>query len=174
MKQILYAAYGSNLLKKRFMVYINGGEYRDKVYDGCRNKTKPEEFGWMYVPHRLYFAKKSSLWGNGGIAFLNCKKETDSKYCAIVRLWKILEEQFEDIHKQEGKNLYNTILFLGEKDGLEIKTITGCWMDELNVSSLDYLKIIKDGLKETTELDEKKIESYLNKFIPEKNFGSHS
>lgn len=145
MKQILYAAYGSNLLKKRFMVYINGGEYRYKVYDGCRNKTKPEEFGWMYVPHRLYFAKKSSLWGNGGIAFLNCKKEINSKYHAIVRLWKILEEQFEDIHKQEGKNFYNKILFLGKKDGLEIKTIIGYKMAEMNKPSLDYLNIIKDG-----------------------------
>jgi len=97
------------------MVYINGGEYRGETYKGCRDKTEPEEFGWMYVPYRLYFAKKSSRWGNGGVAFLSCKKEFDSKYHTIVRLWKISEEQFEDIHKQEGKSRYNTILFLGKK-----------------------------------------------------------
>jgi len=108
-KQIIYAAYGANLCKERFMVYIDGGEYNRKQYKGCRDKTEPAECGWMYVPQRLYFAKESDNWGKSGVAFLDYKKESNSDYYTLVRLWKISEEQFEDIHKQEGKSWYNII-----------------------------------------------------------------
>ncbi len=151
MKKLLYAAYGSNLLKERFMVYIKGGEFCGNRYRGCRDKTEPEDFGWMYVPYRLYFAKKSPRWENKGVAFLSCEKEKDPQYHAVVRLWKISESQFSDIHGQEGKSWYYKILELGEKDGLKIKTITGCWINELNAPSEKYLDIIKRGLKEVTQ-----------------------
>lgn len=165
MKQLIYAVYGSNLLEKRFMVYINGGEYRGKKYEGCRDKTKPEWLGWIYVPYRLYFAKKSERWDNGGVAFLCCEKEPDSKYHTIVRLWKISEEQFEDIHEQEGKDWYNNVLFLGKIGELEIKTITGCWKDELNAPCLDYLDVMKKGLEEIMKWSDEEIENYLKKFF---------
>jgi len=130
MKYLIYAAYGSNLLKERFMFYIEGGVYRGKLYIGGAYKSEPEDLGYMYVPYRLYFAKKSPRWDNMGVAFLSCKKESNSDYHAVVRLWKISETQFKDIQEQEGKIWYNKTLFLGEKDGLEIKTITGCWKEE--------------------------------------------
>lgn len=165
MKKIIYAAYGSNLLKERFIVYIKGGDFKERAYSGCKDKTDPVECGWMYVLYRLYFAKKSSRWENKGVAFLTCEKEPNPNHYAIVRLWEITESQFEDIWNQEGKSWYNKLLYLGEKNGLEIKTFTGCWESELNPPCEEYLKIIKKGLKETTHLDEKTIEDYLNKFI---------
>lgn len=165
MKEVIYAAYGSNLLKERFMAYIKGGVFEGKEYDGCEDKRDPVDLGWMYVPYRLYFAKESGRWDDKGIAFLTCEKEPDSEYHAIVRLWKITESQFEDIQKQEGKGWYNKILYLGEKDSLPIKTITGCWLNEINPPSERYLNIIKKGLKETTGWDDEKITDYLEKFI---------
>jgi len=54
---------------------------------------------------------------------------------------------------------------LGEKDGLTIKTFTGCWMNEINLPSEEYLDIIKNGLKETTGWMDQEIENYLHKFI---------
>jgi hypothetical protein len=165
MNHVIYAAYGSNLLKERFLVYINGGEYKGRYYPGCPDKTPPESLGWMYVPYRLYFAKKSNKWKNLGVAFLTCEKEPNPEYHAIVRLWKITEEQFECVHEQEGKSWYHEILILGEKDGLVVKTFTGCWMDEINLPSKEYLDTIKKGLKETTGWSDQEIENYLNKFI---------
>ncbi len=164
MHYLIYAAYGSNLLKERFMVYIKGGRYRDRNYQGSKDKTEPQDLGWMYVPHRLYFAKSSSKWGNKGVAFLSCEKEKDSSFHAVVRLWKVSQQQFEDIKKQEGR-WYDVELELGEKDGFIIKTITGCWKTEINKPSEEYLNVIRQGLKETKGWSEGKIEEYLRKFL---------
>jgi len=164
-KKIIYAAYGSNLLKERFLVYIKGGEFKGFKYSGCEDKNDPFDRGWMYIPHSLYFAKKSSRWQNGGVAFVNPEKEPDENFYTVVRLWEITEEQFSDIWNQEGKNFYNIKLFLGEKDGLEIYTLTGKWLDEINRPSEQYLEVIKKGLKETTKWGNKEIEEYINKFL---------
>lgn len=164
MKHLIYAAYGSNLLKERFLFYIKGGEFAGKNYNGSEDKSEPESLGWIYVPYRLYFAKKSSRWDNKGIAFLSCKKEDEMNYWAVVRLWKISEQQFQDIKTQEG-GWYNKILSLGAIDGFEIKTITGCYENEKQRPSDDYLNIIKAGLKEKTKWDDESIERYLAKFL---------
>ena len=167
-RKILYAPYGSNLLRERFLVYIEGGKFRGKgdPYPGCRDKTVPIDRGWMRVPHRLYFAKKSKRW-NGGVAFLSCRKEEDESLWAVVRLWEITEEQFCDIWEQEGKGWYHAVLYLGkhEETELEIYTITGCWEDEKNPPSADYLDVLREGLRETTGWDDAKIDEYLRKFI---------
>ncbi|MEM1973525.1 MAG: hypothetical protein QXN68_01900 [Thermoplasmata archaeon] len=164
-KYVLYAAYGSNMLKERFLAYILGNNYEGRQYKGCTDKTEPQDYGYMYVPYKLYFAKKSSRWNDGGVAFLSCEKNDDANLYAIVRLWKILESQFKEIQEQEGKTWYHKVLHLGEKDGLEIKTFTGCWENQINSPSYEYLNIIKKGIKETTEWDDKMIEDYLKKFI---------
>jgi len=54
---------------------------------------------------------------------------------------------------------------LGEKESLEIKTFTGCWMDKINPPSQNYLEVIKKGLKETTGWTNQEIEKYLHKFV---------
>jgi len=164
MKYLIYAAYGSNLLKERFMAYIKGGKYQGRDYEGSRDKTEPIDSGWTYVPHKLYFAKKSPKWNNKGVAFLSCEREKNKDYYAAVRLWRVSETQFEDIKKQEGRRWYNKELFLGEIAGLEIKTITGDWEREKNEPSQKYLYVIKKGIKETTGWEDFKIEGYLKKF----------
>lgn len=47
----------------------------------------------------------------------------------------ITENQFYDIQEQDGKDWYNYILELGEKDGVKIKTMTGCWTNEIHSPS---------------------------------------
>ncbi|MCX8160338.1 MAG: hypothetical protein N3G18_05335, partial [Candidatus Saccharicenans sp.] len=146
---IIYAAYGSNLLKERFWFYIYGGVYMGNCYGGCSDKTAPEDMGWLRIPHRLYFAKKSYRWGNKGVAFLTSGVELRPDFQAVVRLWKVKESQFKEIKEQEG-NWYNRILDLGEKDGFLIKTFTGDHENDIQEPSAAYLEIIKQGLKETT------------------------
>ncbi|MDW7999003.1 MAG: hypothetical protein RMI30_06090 [Thermodesulfovibrio sp.] len=164
-KYLYYAAYGSNMCKERFLFYINGGEFRGKQYIGCNEKTPPEDGGWLEIPYRLYFAKKSSTWDSKGVAFLSCNKEPNPIYHSIVRLWKISEDQFEDIQKQEGSRWYNVILHLGNKGGLDIKTFTGCWEKEKQNPSASYIDYIKKGLRETTQWSDDKINEYLSKFL---------
>ncbi|MCX7914461.1 MAG: hypothetical protein N2511_07740 [Thermodesulfovibrionales bacterium] len=165
MSYLIYAAYGSNMLRERFLYYIKGGFFEDKYYEGSRDKTEPEDLGWMFVPYRLYFAKSSSRWDCKGVAFLSCRKESNPNHHAIVRLWKVSKFQFEDIQRQEGSSWYNVVLPLGEKEGYQIKSITGCWEDEKQRPSVRYLEIIKRGIKETTNWDDGKIEEYLVKFL---------
>lgn len=164
-KKVIYAVYGSNLLEERFLAYIKGGFYEGKEYKGCTNKKEPIDLGWMYIPHRLYFAKNSSRWDNKGVAFITPKKEENTNFHTIVRLWKVTEEQFKEIQEQEGKAWYNIIVDLGEKDGFKILTITGDWLNEIDLPSSRYIEIIKKGLKETTEWPDEEIKNYLKKFI---------
>lgn len=63
-------------------------------------------------PHGLFFAKRSSSWGNGGIAFVTSKR--DESMHTYGRMWKITEEQFSEIWKQEGPDWYNKKIDLGE------------------------------------------------------------
>jgi len=113
----------------------------------------------------LYFAKNSSRWDNKGVAFITSQKEENTNLHTLVRFWKVTEEQFEEIQEQEGKDWYNRMVDLGEKDGLKILTITGDWLNKINLPSSRYIEIIKKGLKETTKWTDKKIENYLKKFI---------
>ncbi|MFN3599131.1 MAG: hypothetical protein ACK4VK_05285 [Aquificaceae bacterium] len=168
MEYLIYAAYGSNLLKKRFMYYIEGGTYRGKEYKGSCDKTEPIDLGFMLIPYRLYFAKRSPRWDNKGVAFISCETEPDKEYHTVVRLWKVSRIQFDDIHEQEGKGWYNVKLYLGNMGGMKIYTFTGCWKDEENSPSEEYLNVIKKGLKETTNWSDEEIENYLEKRKPNK------
>lgn len=163
---ILYAAYGSNLLLERFYAYIKGTEFNGVKYEGCQDKTEPEDYGSLLVPHKLYFAKKSERWEEGGVAFLSLKEESDPYYYALVRLRKITYSQFNDIQRQEG-SWYNQIINLGKKDKLDIITFTGPeeFEKEKNLPSDSYLDIIKKGLIQTKGWSVGECEQYIKKFI---------
>jgi hypothetical protein len=165
MNRVIYAAYGSNLLKERFLVYIKGGEFEDRKYEGCKDKTEPVDRGWKFIPHRLYFAKESSKWQYGGVAFISLDKEENKNFHAVARLWEITEEQFECVWEQEGKGFYKEPLILGEIEGIKIYSLTWNWEDEKNPPSEKYLKIIIQGLKETTGWPDKQVDEYIKRFI---------
>lgn len=40
---VWYASYGANLLRERFMFYVQGGVLKgsDRQYPGCRDKSEP-------------------------------------------------------------------------------------------------------------------------------------
>lgn len=164
-KFLLYAAYGSNLLRERFYVYVMGGSYLGFEYKGCSDKTEPEDFGSMMVPHRLYFAKKSDKWDNMGVAFLSLKDEKDPFFYSVVRLWKITYQQFEEIKSQEGP-WYSEIMNLGKKK-YDIITFTGKieTENEKNQPSEKYKDIIIKGLIETKGWNIGECNQYIKKFI---------
>lgn len=163
---VWYVGYGSNLCKERFLCYILGGKFKwgGSRAKGCFDKSLPEADKPIRIPYSLYFAHPSSSWGKKGVAFLSLIKESSDKEWTWGRMWKITYEQYKDVRKQEGEELYNHEIYLGEEDGIPIYTITHKPMMHQFIEPSDkYLKTIILGLKETCALPDDEIVSYLMK-----------
>ena len=150
---IWYAAYGSNLLKERFLAYITGGEcrYSSRSYRGCADKHPPLSDMRYEFCRELYFSKSSKTWGNGGVAFIT--PEETASVRTYGRCYLISLQQFIDVALQEngldpangdvsldliklsrtGSVLlmpesddlwYNRVLFCGTHDNVPVLTIT--------------------------------------------------
>lgn len=161
---VWYVGYGSNLFSERFICYIKGRRFLwgGSLVNGCKDKTLPIENKPVIISHGLFFAKSSSSWNNGGVAFVTTNR--DESMHTYRRMWKVTEEQFSEIWDQEGRVWYNEKIDLGRDDeGVPIWTITS--KDELNSSkpSDNYLKTIIAGLKETHHLSDKDIMKYMMK-----------
>jgi hypothetical protein len=165
MEYVIYAAYGSNLLKERLLAYIIGESFRGitKKHTGCPDKTEPVSLGWKRTPYRVYFGSYSRWW-YGGVAFLSPEVEPNSEYHAVVRLWKMKREQYECVKSQEGES-YAKEIKLGTLDGLEILTFTSEEKLNYNPPSKLYLDVLKEGLKETTGWTDEEIDKYWEKFL---------
>jgi hypothetical protein len=147
--KIWYVAYGSNILKERFMAYINGGKFRDieKIYIGCTDKTPPQADKAFTLPYKLYFGGESKTWNDKGVAFIdeNTKGETKG------RAYLITEEQFNEVQKQEGisENWYGHTIEMGkDENGIPYKTFTSKIRHSDNAPDEKYLEVINEGLLE--------------------------
>jgi hypothetical protein len=181
---IWYASYGSNLMKERFLAYIFGGIVpgSSKTEKGCRDKTPPRKSELINIPYRLYFSKERSKWGEGGVAFIDIKKQEHER--TLGRKYLITEAQFHDVVSQENNgssveiNLievvqngysvihngwYNRIVYLGENDGAPTFTFTSnCSLETVTPTKppTAYLLTIANGLSELG-LTEKECFDYL-------------
>lgn len=175
---VWYASYGSNLSRERFLCYIVGGtpEGALKRNQGTTDPTLPQEDKPIRLPYALYFAQRAASWQNGGVAFIDGKKEEHIE--TLGRMYLITEEQFiqvvrqenslnsEDetfhVHLQDVKNAgqwkmngmwYGRMVYVGEEAGYPIFTFTSpANLDEtveLVSPSESYLKTIAGGLNET-------------------------
>ncbi|MDA1347191.1 MAG: hypothetical protein O3C48_08260 [Crenarchaeota archaeon] len=149
-KYVWYVGYGSNLLEERFLCYITGKPFQrgGRQVEKCTDEAPPEKDKPFELQHGLYFAKSSTAWQNGGVAFITPNKD-ENKY-TYARMWKVTEEQFFHIWEQEGKDWYNKKIDLGKDDeGVPIWTITNKEKLPFNKPSDDYLKTVIEGLKES-------------------------
>ena len=185
-EKVWYASYGSNLLEKRFSCYIAGGtpEGAQREYEGCTDKTLPEESKPIIINAELYFARKSKTWHGGGVAFIN--SEFNSKVKTFGRMYLITAQQFAEVVKQEirleedlvldleelaekgslllnERSWYNKLLFLRREAGYPIFTFTNkdYLKDEINPPHETYFNTISAGLKETYGMTDVEIEGYL-------------
>ena len=196
---VWYACYGSNLYKKRFLYYIQGGgeESAPELYRGCTNKNVPLDDREITISYKLYFSKKSSRWENKGVAFLKSKKNDDAK--TLGKMYLIKKDQFIEIVRQEsgkgpddisikidfetaiskgsslvpGITWYGHIIYLGSKRSHPIFTCTAIWRDaeiNLNPPGEEYLKFIIKGLKETYGYQNERIVEYLKNIDGIKNY----
>lgn len=145
-----YASYGSNLNYNRFMDYINS----------CDDTTPPIASKPVLINHKLYFASKSCIWENKGVAFIDPKE--DKNEVTLGRMYLITKDQFEQIKLFEGSKYQNKVR-LGAYDGRQIVTFTDYEVNEENLPSERYVEIIQKGLRETYKsLSKDQIIKYLD------------
>ena len=165
---VWYVGYGSNLSRQRFLCYIVGGKpaygFESAIpASGCADKSLPLEDRPIVIPHSLYFAlpdgkQSTSNWGIGGVAFLSADKTDD---ICLARMWKVSQEQYEDIRRQEGRSWYDKEIKIGEADGFPIVTITNSRSLNVRSPSEGYLKTIIEGLKEKFHMESCAVANYL-------------
>ena len=161
---VWYLSYGSNMLKERFMCYIEGGTYKTVTEEGCRDKTPPVDEKIIMIPHRVYFAGSNKKWNDAGVAFI----ESEEKGLATCRMYKITKEQFVDVLKQENRldeipevdfekvmekgqmkvieSEYDNMLYLGDHDGVPIFTFTCSGSPDHNRPDRKYVDTINSGV----------------------------
>lgn len=181
---VWYASYGSNLSKRRFLCYIEGGKPEGSQVEetGCRDRSHPIKDKPILMPFPLYFTKNAARWG-GGVAFIGTKKE-DPRY-VYGRMYLITREQFVDVVRQENNDpsiqidfhsviknqteivspgWYGRILYVGEEEGYPIFTFTAAWEigdQDFTKPSVSYLRTLILGYKEMDEMTKEQIIDYL-------------
>lgn len=134
MNYVWYACYGSNINRERFMRYINR----------CKDTTPPVEDRPYRFEHPVFFAGHSSNWSEKGTAFL----DVETTGLALGRIYKITEEQYQDVSRFEGSRYRNRIEF-DPLEGLPVVSFTCANRENRTVPSLDYFNIIVEGLIDT-------------------------
>lgn len=168
---VWYVSYGSNMCRARFDCYLRGGRPPGAAwtYSGCRDATPPSDVAAVDLPGTVYFAGDSPVWG-GGVAGYDHETPGPSK----GRAYLITAQQFADVAAQEmsrepgagpdlaevlrtkgkvrvGDGRYETLCWLGERDGVPMVTFTGPWrVDEVEhtAPSTAYLRMLSEGLAE--------------------------
>jgi hypothetical protein len=188
MDRVWYVAYGSNLAFDRFRCYLAGGRPAGgaREYPGCRDRTEPEQIEGVEISGGLLFAGESKVWG-GGSAFYD---PTATRGVA-GRAYLLTPDQFGDVAAQEmwrlpgspfavslasllpdvfelhtmGPGRYETVVRVGERDGVPMFTITHETAADLTpvAPSATYLHWISTGLREAHGWDDAQIAEYLNK-----------
>ena len=150
-KYVWYVAYGSNMLKERFMVYINGGPFRGlrHPYEGCTDKSPPLMDKPFLIPYKFYFGNESKTWNGKGVAFIDVKKPG----VTLGRAYLITEEQLLDIKNQEGpsESWYGNVVEIptGVVGDIPHKLLTSQSRRSANTPANEYLDIIFEGICET-------------------------
>ena len=165
---VWYVSYGSNMLKKRFMHYIEGGSFEGSTpRDACEDTSHPVAVKTVEIPYGMYFGKKSRTWDYGGVSFLDITKKGKSLGVAYL----ITKKQFRHVSCQEngGKapeksnGWYTDVINLDMMDGFEVKTVTNKFIRTYNNPSPRYLNTLIRGIRQNwPEMSDEEIEDYLN------------
>ncbi|ANH38765.1 hypothetical protein I601_2343 [Nocardioides dokdonensis FR1436] len=175
--RIWYAAYGSNLCRDRFLTYLHGGTPPGsaRTYSGSDDTSVPDgDVAFALPGSRVHFALTSAVWG-GGVAFLDTDVTAPGAY-AWLRAYRISTDQLAQVVAQEngrhasaaapvpvaeavrdgragmGQGAYETLVHLGDLDGLPVVTFTAPFslaQARVTAPTAAYLRTIGAGLAET-------------------------
>jgi hypothetical protein len=186
-RRVWYVAYASNLALDRFRCYLGGGPIRGgrRDYPGCRSGADPQASARLQLDGRLVFAGRSTVWG-GGVAvhdprsagrvagrgyLLTCDQAADVVAQEVRQppggAWaRAAERQIaegSDHIPTSGAGLYDTLLLLGERDGIPMFTLAREGAASLTLASptAAYLRWFVAGLVETYGWDGDRVSRYL-------------
>lgn len=165
---VWYVSYGSNMLKERFMHYIEGGAFESggAYHEPCEDTSAPLAVRQYDIPYDMYFRNCSGSWGGQGVSFLDITKAGHAKGVAYL----ITREQFEHVACQENGGCepeystgwYDTVITIGTMGGYEVVTITNGATENSNRPSDAYIEVLCRGLQENyPEMTTAQIVSYL-------------
>lgn len=165
MDLVWYVAYGSNLAADRLQCYFDG-----VIPDGATrghppgpDPTPPRRIEPLTIGHRLYFARSSSTWGSGGVAFV--EPESQPTMHTLARAYLITEEQLADLWDKEGRRWYDRAVDLGELDGARLFSFTSSTVSAAKPPSRPYRNVVVRGLVEAHGLDVEAAEAYVDERI---------
>ena len=182
-----YAAYGSNLDRRRMLCYVQGGcpAGATRTYAGCLDPAPPVADRAVTLPFALYFGGASSVWG-GGVAVLRRTRDDDAG--TLARAWLLTEAQFADVVRQEngrsptgelfdltglpatgaltlGTGWYDHLLLCGTIDGLPVITVTSPTDLPERRPSAAYVDYIVNGLVDTHGLSRTDARAYVERRV---------
>ncbi len=101
---IWYAAFGSNLRRERFAVYLTGGPIpgstTGRIQEGARDTSPPTGDRPFVIERSLLFTGRSPQWGDGGTAAIDSDHNPITP--TLGRAYRITSGQFEDVFRQEN------------------------------------------------------------------------
>lgn len=149
----------------RFGCYLSGGRPRGarRTYVGCRDPSPPARVMGMHLSGGLVFAGESTVWG-GGIAFFDPRADGE----LAARAYLLTFGQLSDVVAQETRRAvgdlalggaadrrwalpsttYETLLHVGDRDGLPMFTITSLQNLDPTPPAAAYVRTMFDGLGE--------------------------
>ncbi|HVV11906.1 histone deacetylase [Amycolatopsis sp.] len=178
-----YVSYGSNMHAGRLRYYLDGGAPPGalRTCPGCRDASPPRRVLPHCLPGGVYFATESETW-TGGRAFY----DPALPGAAAARAYLVTPGQFSDIAAQEmyrepgedldltevlahgrqelGPGRYETLLYVGERDGFPVLTFTAPWSAAdvvKNPPAPAYLRMLASGLAEGHGWTPERIGAYL-------------
>ena len=193
---VWYVSYGSNMAASRLGYYLAGGTPPGarRPHPGARDPRRPRASRGVSIPGEVYFARRSSLWG-GGIAFF----DPDAPGVTAARAHLVSAGQFSDIAAQEmrqvpgrdldltravetgrdelGPGWYETLLHLGDLDGIPMLTFTApgpAGAAAPNAPAGPYLRVLAQGLREAHDWEPAEVSSYLSQLRGAHGVWSHA
>jgi hypothetical protein len=184
---VWYAAYASNLLARRFALYLQGGVLAEtgRVHAGARDPRPPLADVPLELPGTVYFATEASTWPGTGRALYD--PGTLLPGGSAGRGYLITAGQFADVVAQEmrrepgafsgavipsapggqvvlGPGHYETLSCEGLLGGWPVVTMAAPWgLGDVPLLPLagPYRDVITGGLRETCGWDAGQAEAYL-------------
>ena len=185
-RAVWYSAFGSNLLRDRFIVYLTGGviphSTTGRIQEGARDNSLPTGDRPITIDRTLVFAGSSGQWGDGGTAAVD--PDLDRSTPTLGRAYRITCRQFEDVFRQENRESsavpldldaltrdgyvdlsngkYGRAVVVGSVgDELAVTITTRERPTSLRAAHTSYLSVMAKGLMESWGLSEKAAAEYL-------------
>ena len=173
---VWYAAYGSNTDAARFSLYLRGCD--PAVTDEPASRP-----GTIDLPLRFAEEARSSMWGGGGVAFVDPRPGDPSP--TLVRLWHLPRRVLAQVGAQEnglplsaaaldldeiaatGSSVafpgrwYDTWIGCGKIAGIPVVTLTSSVTRAHNPPGARYAGVVARGLRATHGLGHEEVIEYL-------------